>query len=249
MVQRPSSRAKPHIEGAATPKKARERRCVATGETLSEASLVRFAVGPDDVLTPDVAAKLPGRGVWVTANRESIDLARRKGGFARSLKGPVKVPEALADTVEMMLARRCLDHLGLMRRAGALAIGAAQVEGAIRGRPLLGMVEASDGAADGREKLIRLHVGVWDRPPPLVGCFSSEELGMALGRDRVIHACLLQERMALGWAAEIGRLAGFRAIVPGSWPDSWRAIGTGPSEADVASSGSADVSDETALED
>jgi hypothetical protein len=89
------------------------------------------------------------------------------------------------------------------------------------------LIEAADGAEDGRNKLMALHIGLWGAPPSLVGCFSSAELGMALGRPRVIHAALLQERMALHWAAEIGRLAGFRAIVPGSWPDSWRSVGWG----------------------
>ncbi|MES1198913.1 MAG: RNA-binding protein [Pseudomonadota bacterium] len=209
----------------------RERRCAATGLSLSDDKLIRFAVSPDGVLVPDVAAKLPGRGVWVFADRQSIEAATRKGSFARSLKGPVKAPENLADQTEALLARRCLDLLGLTRRAGAIAIGAQQVEQAIRAKPALVLVEASDGAADGREKLQKLHLGLWKRPPLTVGCFSAEELGMALGRDRVIHACLLQERMAQGWAVEIGRLSGFRAIVPGSWPDSWRGLGLGDADA------------------
>jgi hypothetical protein len=114
-----------------------------------------------------------------------------------------------------------------MRRAGALALGATQVEAAIRSKPALLLVEAADGAMEGREKLMSLHIGLWGRPPAAVGCFDQTEMGVALGRERVIHACLLQERLALGWAAEIGRLAGFRAIVPSSWPDSWRSVGWG----------------------
>ena len=199
---------------------------------LPEDKLIRFAPGPEGVITPDVAAKLPGRGVWVSADRQSLELAIKKGGFARSLKGPVKVPEGLADQTEALLARRCLDYIGLMRRAGVLASGFEQIEAAIRGANAHILIEAVDGAEDGREKLLKLYVGLRGRPAPVVGCFSAAELGMALGRDRVIHACVLQERMAQGWAAEIGRLSGFRSIVPGSWPFS-RLIGRlGPSDAD-----------------
>jgi uncharacterized protein len=205
--------------------KGRERKCVASGEILPEAQLVRFVLGPDGALVPDVGAKLPGRGVWTRARREAVDEARRKGGFARSLKSPVRAAENLADQTEALIARRCLEQLGLMRRAGALALGAELVESAIRARPALGLIEAADGAEDGRNKLLALHMGLWGAPAPLAGCFTGAELGMALGRPRVIHACLLQERMALHWVAEIGRLAGFRAIVPGSWPDSWRGLG------------------------
>jgi len=202
----------------------RERRCIVSNQSDSEAHLIRFALGPDDVVVPDVAAKLPGRGAWVRADRASIETAARKGAFARAFKAPAKVPDNLATLTETLLARRCLDHLGLMRRSGAVALGAAQVEAAIRDKPVLMLIEAADGAAEGREKLMSLHIGLWGRPPRAVGCFDGRELGVALGRERVIHACLLQERLALGWAAEIGRLAGFRTIVPGSWPDSWRSV-------------------------
>lgn len=205
----------------------RERRCVASGESLPEAQLIRFALGPDNVLVPDVAAKLPGRGAWVRADRASLERARAKGAFAHTLKAPVKVPDDLAAQTETLIARRCLDFLGMARRAGAIAIGNTQTEDAIRKRPALLLIEASDGAEEGREKLMSLHIGLWGRPPAAVGCFGAADLGVALGRDRVIHACLLQERLASAWAAEIGRLAGFRAIVPGSWPDSWRSVSWG----------------------
>ncbi|HYD87363.1 MAG TPA: RNA-binding protein [Vitreimonas sp.] len=209
---------------AERPRRGRERRCIVSGESESEAGLVRFALAPDGMVTPDVAAKLPGRGAWVRADRTSIEAAAKKGHFARAFKAQVKVPDDLAGLTEQLLARRCLDQLGLTRRAGAIAIGATQVEAAIRAKPAFLLLEAKDGAEEGREKLMSLHIGLWRRPPPTVGCFASEELGVALGRERVIHACLLQERLAMGWAAEIARLAGFRAIVPASWPASWRSV-------------------------
>jgi hypothetical protein len=195
---------------------------------LPEACLVRFARAPDGELVVDVAAKLPGRGVWVCADRASVNEAVKRGGFARGLKQEVRAPADLSDRVEAALAKRSLERLGLALRAGGLACGATQVEAAVRKRPAGLLIEASDGAAEGREKLMALHIGLWGEPPPVLGCFNSAELGVALGRERVIHACLLQERLAMGLAADIGRLSGFRAIVPSSWPDSWRSVSWGP---------------------
>lgn len=214
-------------------RRTRERRCIVSQQSLPEARLIRFALAPDGAVTPDVAAKLPGRGAWVSANRASTEIAGRKGAFARAFKAQVRTAADLGDQVEAQLARRCLNLLGLARRAGALAIGATQAEAAIRAGAAKLLVEASDGAEEGREKLMSLHIGLWGRPPAAVGCFTGEELGVALGRERVIHACLLQERLALGWAAEIHRLSGFRAIVPSSWPDSWRSVGWGLGGADA----------------
>jgi predicted RNA-binding protein YlxR (DUF448 family) len=195
----------------------RERTCVATGETLPETQLVRFVLGPDRVLTPDVAAKLPGRGVWVRADRESLALAIKRGGFSRGLKSKIEAPPELVELTETLLARRCLDLLGLAKKAGALAVGGVQVEDAIRRAPPLYLIEGSDGAAEGRERLVRLAFGLWGGEPPLTGCFASAELGVALGRAPVVHAALLGESMAQRWAVETGRLAGFRAIIPASW--------------------------------
>jgi hypothetical protein len=206
---------------------ARERRCVVSGEVLPEAELIRFALGPDNVLVPDVAAKLPGRGAWVRADRVRLEQAIKKNAFAHALKANAKAPDGLTDLTEALLAKRCVDLIGLARRAGAIAIGATQVEQAIRAKPALLLIEANDGAEEGREKLMSLHIGLWGRPPSAIGCFTAEDLGVALGRERVIHACLLQERLAAALAIDIGRLAGFRTIVPDSWPDSWRLVGDG----------------------
>jgi|CXWL01.1.fsa_nt_gi predicted RNA-binding protein YlxR (DUF448 family) len=218
------------VEGG---RRGRERRCIVSHQSLPEARLIRFALSLDGVATPDVAAKLPGRGAWVHADRASVEAALRKGAFARAFKRQVQAAAGLADQVEALLARRCLDGLGLARRAGAVAMGATQVEDAIRSGSAKLLIEAADGAEDGREKLMRLAHGRFGRPPPAVACFSAEELGVALGRERVIHACLLQERLASSWTAEIARLAGFRAIVPSSWPDSWRSVGWGMGGADA----------------
>jgi uncharacterized protein len=195
----------------------RTRKCVASGETLPEAELVRFALGPGAIIVPDVASKLPGRGVWVKAERDSLEQAIRRGGFARSLKTAVNVPSDLSQQTEALLCRRCLDFLGHGMRAGALAVGTVQVEDAIRKAAPPWLIEAEDGAADGRGKMARLYFGLWGEEPRLVGCFSSQELGVALGRGPVVHLAMLSESMAQRWSTDIGRLAGFRAITPPSW--------------------------------
>lgn len=188
-----------------------------TGAGAHEAGLVRFALSPDGVIAPDVAARAPGRGVWVRADRESVSLAVKRGAFARSLKQAVQAPADLADRVEALLAARCLDLLGLARRAGALAFGLKACEDAImRARPLW-HIEAKDGAHEGRAYLMRLAAARWPPPAPVCGCFTGPEIGMALGRGDVVHGVLLQEGLAQRWSAEIGRLAGFRAIIPPEW--------------------------------
>jgi predicted RNA-binding protein YlxR (DUF448 family) len=202
----------------------RERRCIVTGDTPPAAELMRFALGPDGAIYPDPAARAPGRGAWVRAQRSHIEAATRRGHFARAFKANVRAPGDLADRAEAALAARCLSLLSMGRKAAAVAVGFDQVEAALRKAQPLGMIEAVDGSPDGREKLLKQSFALWGRPAPVSACFTAEEIGLALGRDRVIHALWLQARMAGLWAAEIGRLGGFRTLIPEDWGSaSWLA--------------------------
>lgn len=91
-----------------------------SGEVMPEARLIRFVAGPDGAVVPDLGRKLPGRGVWVEATREAVTAAVKKNSFARSAKAPLKPAPDLADQVEQLLVRRCLDQLGLARRRARL---------------------------------------------------------------------------------------------------------------------------------
>ena len=194
----------------------RERRDIVTGEVMDEARLIRFVAGPDGVVVPDLARKLPGRGLWVAADRAAIDTAAKKGLFARAAKAKVSAPAGLADQVEILLKRRLLAGLGLAKRAGDLTSGFEKVASVITAGKAAWLIEASDGAADGRRKL-------WDKtrklpkPTPVFGVFSAEELGLALGGENVIHTAFLAGRAADRWAQDAYRLSGFCPLLPESW--------------------------------
>lgn len=193
------------------------RRCIVLGEALSPERMVRFVVGPDDVVVPDVAQKLPGRGCWVTSDRAAIAKAAEKGLFAKSFKGAVKVPPDLAAQVEALLVKRCIEHLGLARRAGLAIIGFAQVEEAFRARDgrIAALVEASESGPADRGKLVKYARISGD--VPVVGCLSSAEIGLAFGRESVVHAALTSGALSARFLVEAGRLGGFRVLCPPEW--------------------------------
>jgi len=198
----------------------RERRDLVTGEVMPEARLVRFVAGPDGVVTPDVARKLPGRGLWVEAKRESVETAVKRGGFSRAAKAKLIAPADLADRVELLLFQRLLNGLGLARRAGDLTFGFEKSAAAIEGGKVAWMVEASDGSADGRRKLLqsaRRAAALNLRSPQLLGVFRGEELSLALGLGNVIHVGFLAGRGADRWTTDVERLSGFRPLLPQSW--------------------------------
>ncbi|HEY8573450.1 RNA-binding protein [Phenylobacterium sp.] len=194
----------------------RERRDIVTGEVVDEARLIRFVPGPEGVVVPDLARKLPGRGLWVAADRASVETAAKKGLFSRAAKAKLSAPADLADQVEILLKRRLLSALGLARKAGDLTSGFEKVSSAVTGGKAAWLIEASDGAADGRRKL-------WAKarkqspPPGLFGVFSASELGLALGGENVIHTAFLAGRAADRWTQDVHRLSGFCPLFPESW--------------------------------
>ncbi len=188
-----------------------ERRCVATRLSFPVDRLIRFVAGPDGALVPDIRRKLPGRGVWTYASRVAVERAVRTRAFARSLKSPVQVASDLADEVDRLLARDCLQALAMANKAGQIVTGFAKVEAAA-GRAVA-LVTASDAAADGRRKLLqalRRRHGEGASAIPVLECFASDDLALALGRDLVIHAALMKGAASEAVLARWRRLIHFR---------------------------------------
>ncbi len=189
----------------------RERRCIVGGEVLSEDKLIRFVVSPEGEVTPDIAAVLPGRGIWVGATRDAIDKAVKKNLFAKAAKAPVRVAPDLADRVEKLLLARIQADLGMARRSDQIFLGFETVQRALQSAaPPALIFEALDGASDGKRKLFgAAHARGLNIET--IQCLSSAELGLALGRENVIHAALKSGRLQERLSFDAGRLKGFRA--------------------------------------
>jgi len=184
-----------------------ERRCIVSGRIAPKAELIRFVIGPDQNVVPDIRAALPGRGLWVEAKRATLALALKKNAFARAAHAPVKVSADLVQEVENLLLRQALSLLGLAHKAGAVAAGFAKAERLLDGARALALLEAADAGPHGAKKLRQRAraAGI-----PVLRLFRAEEIGLALGRENMVHAALGAERLAQRFLEEAGRLAGFR---------------------------------------
>ncbi|KFE35064.1 RNA-binding protein [Thioclava atlantica] len=181
-----------------------ERRCIVTGDVQPKAGLIRFVLGPDGLIYPDVVGKLPGRGIWVTADRGTIETAMKKGLFARGAKAPAKTPENLVEMVEQALAARVVELISLERKAGKAVVGFEKVKGWLAEGRAKVLLQASDGSDRGKGKLWTPEGGRW------FGCLTSQELGLAFGRDRAIHGALAAGGLTPRVIEDASRLAGLR---------------------------------------
>jgi predicted RNA-binding protein YlxR (DUF448 family) len=180
------------------------RRCIVTRERADPLTMLRFVVGPESTLVPDLARKLPGRGIWLSARADVLDTARTKGAFARAARGKVIVPPDLAAMIETTLLRRVVETLGLARRAGQAVCGFAKArEMIVAGRCEL-VVGARDGSADERDRLLSGAAGL-----KIVSPLDAATLGAAFGRDHIVHVAIAPGRLAGTIAIESERLAGF----------------------------------------
>lgn len=172
----------------------RTRMCAVTRAVRPEAELIRFVAAPDGSVAPDLKARLPGRGIWLGADRATVAEAVRKNVFQRGLKRPVRPAVDLADQVAARLRETALGRLGLARRARAVVAGFAKVEAAIAREELAAVLAATDAADDGLRKVgqaLRRRYGE-AAAVPVLRLFNAAELGLAMGRADVIHAAVLQ---------------------------------------------------------
>ncbi|WP_371224765.1 RNA-binding protein [Roseovarius sp. 2305UL8-3] len=181
-----------------------ERKCIATGEVQPKFGLIRFVVGPDAQMVPDIAEKLPGRGVWISADRAAIDTAASKGLFARAARQPVTLPEGLSDLIETMLARRVVDLISLARKGGHAVAGYEKVKDWLSKEEATVLIQASDGSERGKSKLSTPHRGSF------IGWLTADELGRAFGRQTTIHAALGAGGLSQRVVEEAARLKGLR---------------------------------------
>lgn len=180
---------------------------------LPAADLIRFVLGPDDVIWPDVDEKAEGRGVWITLSEDAVRLAAKKNVFAKSLKSTAKLPGDLAALTREHLTQRLLGALGMAKKAGQLITGQTRVQAALKSGDTIALLTASDGAADGRNKLLGLFKGLgMEGTTPHLELLGSAQLGLALGTENVIHAALTKGAAAHSALARAQRLA--RYIAP-----------------------------------
>ena len=196
-----------------------ERLCALTREVRPIDELIRFVVGPDGVIVPDLKRRLPGRGVWITARRAAIDEAVKRNAFARSLKREVRAAADLGAQVDRQLENAALDALAIAHKAGRVAIGFGRTETALGAvPPVAAILNASDGGADGTRKIAaaaaRRQTGENAGEIPTIAMFTSAQLDLALGRSNVVHAALLAGPASNGFLARCQSLERFRTIDP-----------------------------------
>lgn len=231
-----------------------ERTCIVTRRREPPEEMIRFVRGPDGTIAPDIRARLPGRGVWVSARAELVAEAVKKRMFARGLKEQVEAPAHLPQDVDRLLEADCLQMLSLVNKAGAATCGFNKVEELLVKGAASVVLEAADGAADGKRKLrqsarrasaARENGGV----PPIVGLFTSGQLDLALGRTNVIHAALAAGGPAKSFLARCRRLAAYRGVALDGAPLAAQAEKNDGPDAAARPAGMQDVSGSDAAED
>lgn len=190
------------------------RLCAVTRRSLPPEEMIRFVVDPEGGIVPDLARRLPGRGVWATANRGTIVAAVKARSFAKSLKRAVEVPQDLPDRVERLLVRRLMDAISLANKAGELVPGFGKVDALLGGGEAMALLHGSDAAADGRHKLDRKHAAIsesLEQEAIVIDLLSIDELSLAIGRENVVHAALREGGAARRVVAEAERLSRYRS--------------------------------------
>lgn len=189
------------------------RTCIVTRQERTTEEMIRFVLDPENRVVPDIRRKLPGRGVWVTANQDLVAKAARKGVFARGFKAEAKADHDLAETVGELLDQAALDALGMAKKAGLVAVGHDKIAVALKKGAVSLLLHASDAASGSRKKLgaiarsvTRSGGGEVEISQPWPG----EVLDRALGMDKVVHVALMDGGATESFRAKMAMAENYR---------------------------------------
>ena len=190
--------------------KQKQRRCISSGEVCDKSDMIRFIVGPNNEVIPDISEKLPGRGIWVKSNRSFLEKALSKKLFIKSAKYKVSVRHDLINLVEAILLKSVLALISLSRKSGIAVSGYEKVKSTLSDGSAIILIQAKDGSNNQKSKL---------RPPngskSYIDCLSSSELGEAFGRNYVVHASLTSgglSKRVVHEALRLNNVRGFEQI-------------------------------------
>lgn len=192
------------------PEKGPLRRCIVTRESGPKEAMLRFVLGPDRDVVPDLAGRLPGRGMWLSARADVLERAIKRGAFAKAARGTVHLPPDLAARIEDGLKGRIRDLVGFARRSGQAVCGRESVREWLQAGKAGLLVEASDGSAAERSRL------VGRRELPVVAPLPADVLGSVFARDQAVHVAIAPGRLAAAIAQEAARLAGLLGAAAGA---------------------------------
>ena len=216
---------------AAFPDTGSERTCIVTRRKGAPDTFIRFVVGPDRAVVPDLRCKLPGRGAWVTAEKAVVLEAMKRKSFKRAFKSEVEVPPTLAELIDGLMEKDALQALSLANKAGLVVAGATKVEGSIGPKVPAALVQASDGSPDGVRKMeaaVRRLLGDEADALPRIRDFRSDQLDLALGRTNVIHAAVAGGTVGEGFVSRARRLKRYRGEPPAQAAGPERSIDVEP---------------------
>jgi predicted RNA-binding protein YlxR (DUF448 family) len=162
------------------------RTCIVTGETGAPERMIRFVVGPDGDVVPDLARRLPGRGMWVMAERSAVEQAVAKKAFSRAARAAVNAAPDLPQRLERLLLDRVLEDLSRARRAGRAVAGFVKVEQMVGQRRAGLLIVASEADGDGLAKLQATGL-------PIERLGDVATLGGVFGREQAVYAAVARD--------------------------------------------------------
>ncbi|WP_375651802.1 MULTISPECIES: RNA-binding protein [unclassified Bartonella] len=190
-----------------------ERTCIVTRKNASAQTLIRFVIGPNNQIVPDLKANLPGRGVWISAHHAIIEKAIKQKAFHRNFKTDVEVAPNLVHVVDTLLLKAALSSLSMARKAGAIVMGATKVDAAIRSGKVILVLHAKETTDDGKRKIAQAIHSIQqqtNRTIKNISLFTSDEMRVAFGSNPVMHAALLDTKAAEGFLKTTYKLISYR---------------------------------------
>jgi predicted RNA-binding protein YlxR (DUF448 family)/ribosomal protein L30E len=167
------------------------RTCASCRKADDPEHMVRWVLGPEGQVVPDLLGRSFGRGAWTHTTRDCLRALPH--ALSRSFRQEVKGDRrGLLELLSLAAEHRAVQLLGSVRREGCLALGATPVQAAVKRGDAKALVVARDAQAAASLPEVEQMV----RAGQAVAWGTKERLGALCGRPEIAVLAILDQRLA-----------------------------------------------------
>ena len=171
---------------------------------INKDDFIKISLSPDNKLIPDLSDKLPGKSVWLPADKALIvDILRKED--LKTYFGVSKIFSSdLVSLIETVLRKRILSSISMTKKTGALAIGLDAIKTQlIQKRHCLIIVAKGAKSLAGKSFFVSKNISVFE------SLLEQRDLEKSTGKINVKYVGIFSKNFKKTIQVDLNKLKGF----------------------------------------
>ena len=173
-------------------------------DDLNEDDFIKISLSPDNILVPDLHNNLPGKSVWLPADKYIITDILKKEILKAYFGIPALLTSDFSVLIEKMLRKKILNCVSLTKKAGNLFIGMDAIKAQLTDRKHCLVITAK-----GAKSLPRNSFFSYKNVSCFENLFDQKELEKSTGKHNVKYVGIFSKNFKKTIQVDLNKLKGF----------------------------------------